>query len=179
MSVKKISQLDSVNSEELLNAKKVLIELAVPKNAGYKTVYGYLSEIVNGITKNITNNGLNRNITIGGEEYDEGFLTVQDCDVVFNPDLEQAKNHKFNLSFGEIIFSANGNNPGTIAIIADKQISINGNPVIINNNLYNQIHIIAYRYCDRVHGFTVRFVAHNGFTGRFVNCFYSNYLTLY
>lgn len=113
----------------------MLIELAVPKNAGYTTVYGYLSEIVNGITKNITNNGLNGNITIDDEEYDEGILTVQDGDVIFNPDLEQAKNHKFISAFGEIIFSANGNHQGTITIIADGLMSINGNPVVINDSL--------------------------------------------
>ena len=128
MSVKKISELDEIIDEETANSNNVIMEIAVLKNAGYKTVYIPKTDLVKNIFKRISETSIEQILI-------DNNLCVEHGDVSFNIDDPEADKKKFEVRFGEINLCAIGDDPGTINIQAQNQVSIKGNPVNINNNL--------------------------------------------
>lgn len=128
MSVKKISELDEIIDEETANSNNVIMEIAVLKNAGYKTVYIPKTDLVKNIFKRISETSIEQILI-------DNNLCVEHGDVSFNIDDPEADKKKFGVKFGEINLCVIGDDPGTINIQAQNQLSLKGNPVNINNNL--------------------------------------------
>ena len=128
MSVKKISELNELTDEQIVNSNNVIMEIAVLKNAGYKTVYITKTDFVKNIYKRISQTSIEQILI-------DNNLCVEHGDISFNIDDPEANKKKFGVKFGEINLCAIGDDPGTINIQAQNQVSIKGNPININNNL--------------------------------------------
>ena len=128
MAIRRITELPRITEDEANTLSDALMEFSIQDGLGFKSTCGKVDNITKLVTTEIENNPIEQ-ITI------EGNLCVEHGDVSFNIDDPDAGDKKFEAKFGEINLCAVGDDPGTINIQAQNQLSLKGNPVNINNNL--------------------------------------------
>ena len=128
MAIRRITELPRITEDEANTLSDALMEFSIQDGLGFKSTCGKVDNITKLVTTEIENNPM-EHITI------EGNLCVGCGDISFNIDDPEAEDKKFEAKFGEINLCAIGDDPGTINIQAQNQVSIKGNPANINNNL--------------------------------------------
>ena len=128
MAIRRITELPRITEDEANTLSDALMEFSIQDGLGFKSTCGKVDTITKIVTTEIENNPIEQ-ITI------ENNLCVEHGDIFFNIDDPDAGDKKFEAKFGEINLCAIGDDPGTINIQAQNQLSLKGNPVNINNNL--------------------------------------------
>ena len=128
MAIRRITELPRITEDEANTLSDALMEFSIQDGPGFKSTCGKVDNITKLVTTELENNPMEQ-ITI------EGNLCVGCGDISFNIDDPEAGDKKFQVKFGEINLCAIGDDPGTINIQAQNQLSLKGNPVNINNNL--------------------------------------------
>lgn len=128
MAIRRISELPRISEDEKNNLSSALMEFSLSESGeNFKSVCGEVSEIENVVVNNITNSPI-EHLKISGD------LSVLNSDVIFNKGDTNVNDRKFVANFGDITIRQVGD-VGTITLSANNSIKIDGNPVVINDNL--------------------------------------------